>query len=173
MTAGAWLLTESYHAPHAQLVGSHCIADRMSSSVETTLRIAIVDDPDTGHGRAMLVCAMLLGQLDIHWIEPNDAWPERLRDLENVLAVALPFSVPEDLPQATLHDMHRAIRSLTARDVPVFIAAGNRAPNPLAIAGTRVQSDFAIDGVVLPARVGTSGRAVLAAAQSARSRWRN
>ena len=131
-------------------------------------QLVIVDDPDTEHGSQMLLCATLLGPLQIVWLIPTESLTADLDALRDVGAVAIPFSISNEPDNAKEFDsVSGSIQGLMRRQIPVYVAAGNRSRNALADAGIPVDSNFTIDGVKTPARVGTSGRAVLAAAQAA------
>jgi hypothetical protein len=102
--------------------------------------IAIVDDPNSDHGRLMQRCARVEAFAPaIRWIEPCLQLPEILASLDGVMAVAIPIGVRG----ATVRDrftqrLMDAIENLMARNIPVFVAAGNRRPNVLAEAGISV-----------------------------------
>lgn len=131
--------------------------------------LVIVDDPETPHGRRMAECAELLGQSNVTWIVPTDDLATKLDELEDVDAVAIPFSIQGDPGDGgMIETISAAIERLMLRKVPVFVAAGNRCRNPLASSGIAIDSNFSIDGIPTPVKVGTSGRAVLAAAQAVR-----
>lgn len=125
--------------------------------------IAIVDAPDTQHGRLMKRYAQI-GDFApiIRWIPPSLQLPHDLAALDGVAAVAVPLGVKG----ATARDrftlqVMQAIRGLMARHIPVFVAAGNRGPNLLANAGIAV----AIGDV--PGSTSTSEACVRAAVQRA------
>lgn len=125
--------------------------------------IAIVDIPDSDHGRLMQHCARVEAfSPSIRWIEPSLQLPETLATLDRVEAVAIPIGVKG----ATLHDRFTqrlmiAIHSLMDRNIPVYVAAGNRQPNLLAQAGIRVSIKD------IPGSTSTSEACVRAAAQAA------
>ena len=104
------------------------------------ITIAIVDTPNSEHGRLMRRCVHV-GAFSpaICWVEPSLRLPEDLASLDGVAAVAIPIGVRG----ATVRDrftrrLMAAIRSLMERHIPVFVAAGNRRPNLLAQAGIAV-----------------------------------
>jgi hypothetical protein len=136
-----------------ELVGMACQA--------TT--IAIVDSPDSPHGQLMKRYAQV-GEFTpiIQWIRPSLHLPQDLVSLDAVVAVAIPLGVKG----ATEQDRFTwwvmdAIRGLMARNIPVFIAAGNRRPNLLAKAG------IAVSISAVPGSASTSEACVRAAAQVA------
>lgn len=126
--------------------------------------VAIVDHPDSPHGRLMHASAQMeAGSPAIRWIPPSLDLPETLASLDGVGAVAIPLGVrgatPRDRFTRRLMD---AIRSLVQRDIPVFVAAGNRRANILAQAG------IGVSVAMCPGSAGTSEACVRAAIQAVR-----
>lgn len=116
----------------------------------------------------MAECAELLGSLRVLGIVLTENLVSDLDAIQNIDAVAIPFSVGVEEDDGVMADaVSAALEQLILRGIPVFVAAGNRNWNPLADAGIAVDSNFSIEGIQTPARVGTSGRAVLAAAHAA------
>jgi hypothetical protein len=127
------------------------------------MTIAIIDAPETWHGQLMKRHARV-GEFTplIRWIRPSLHLPQDLASLEGVAAVAIPLGVKGAAPQDRFTSwMMDAIRQVMARNIPVFVAAGNRRPNLLAQAGIAVSiSD-------VPGSTSTSEACVRAAAQAA------
>jgi hypothetical protein len=126
--------------------------------------IAIVDDPDSPHGRLMHACAQIEGGSPaIRWILPSLDLPETLAALEGVAAVAIPLGVrgatSRDRFTGRLMD---AIRTLMQRNIPVFVAAGNQRANILTQAG------IGVSVAMCPGSAGTSEACVRAAIQAVR-----
>jgi len=125
--------------------------------------IAILDITDSDHGRLMQHHARVEApSLTVRWIEPSLQLPETLATLDEVLAVAIPIGVKG----ATPHDRFTqrlmvAISTLMDRNIPVYVAAGNRRPNLLAQAGIRVSIQD------VPGSTSTSEACVRAAARAA------
>jgi len=130
---------------------------------ESAPAIAVVDVPDSDHGRLMGRCARLGAFAPpIRWIEPSLRLPEALASLGGIAAVAVPLAVRGATPDDRFtRRLMEAIGALMARGVPVFVAAGNRAPNLLARAGIAVTAD------AFPGSAGTSEACVRAAVQAA------
>jgi hypothetical protein len=125
--------------------------------------IAVVDIPDSNHGRLMQHCVRAEAfSPAIRWIEPSLQLPEALATLDNVAAVAMPIGVKGGTRcDRFTQRLMAAIASLMERNIPVYVAAGNRQPNLLAQAGIRVS----IENV--PGSTSTSEACVRAAAQAA------
>ena len=101
-----------------------------------------MDVAGSDHGRLMQRSAHFQAFAPvIRWITPDLQLPVTLASLDEVAAVAIPIAVKG----ATLRDrftqrLMAAIKDLTARGIPVFVAAGNHRPNLLAEAGIAVPS---------------------------------
>jgi hypothetical protein len=121
--------------------------------------VAIVDVPESDHGRLMQQCARFGAFAPaILWITPDLQLSVALASLDEVAAVAIPIAVKG----ATLRDrftqrLMAAIKDLAARGIPVFVAAGNQRPNLLADAG------IAVANTALAGGAGTSESCVRAA----------
>jgi hypothetical protein len=125
--------------------------------------IAVVDSPDSRHGQLMRRYARVGGFTPaIQWVRPSLHLPHDLASLDGVVAVAVPLGVKGATTQDRFTSwVKEAIRGLMARNIPVFVAAGNRRPNLLADAGIAVSiSD-------VPGSASTSEACVRAAAQLA------
>jgi hypothetical protein len=124
--------------------------------------IAIVDVPDSDHGRLMLRCARVGDCVPtIRWIEPSLGLPEALAGLEGVAAVAVPLAVRGATPvDGFTRRLLDAIGGLMGRGIPVFVAAGNERPNVLARTGIGVRAE------AMPGSAGTSEACVRAAVQA-------
>lgn len=127
--------------------------------------IAIVDRPDSPHGRLMQASAQVESfSPAIRWIPPSLDLPEALAALDGIGAVAIPLGVKGATPRDRFTQrLMRAIRALMARNIPVFVAAGNRHPNLLAQAG------IGVSVAMHPGSAGTSEACVRAAVQAVRS----
>ena len=125
--------------------------------------IAIVDDPESEHGRLMRRCARHGDAAPaIRWLAPSLTLPEDLTALAGVDAVALPLGVHG----ATLDDrftrrLMAVMEALRDRGIPVLVAAGTRRPNLLARAGIAVSTRD------VPGSTSTSEACVRAAARIA------
>jgi hypothetical protein len=128
--------------------------------------IAIVDHPDSRHGRLMQASAQSEGGSPaIRWIPPSLDLPETLAALEGVGAVAIPLGVRGATPRDRFTGrLMGAIRTLMQRDIPVFVAAGNQRANVLAQAG------ISVSVAMCPGSAGTSEACVRAAIQAVRRR---
>jgi hypothetical protein len=128
-----------------------------------TVTIAIVDAPDTHHGRLMQGYARL-GDFapSIQWIQPSLQLPHDLAALDGVAAVAIPLGVIGATPRDRFTRwLMQAIQGLMARRIPVFVAAGHRGQNLLANAGIGVSID------AVPGSTSTSEACVRAAIREA------
>jgi hypothetical protein len=123
--------------------------------------VAIVDFAGSHHGLLMESCARFQAFAPtIRWITPDLQLPVTLASLDDVAAVAIPIAVKG----ATMRDrftqsLVAAIQGLTARGIPVFVAAGNYRPNLLAEAGIAVANRH------LTGSAGTSQSCVRAAVE--------
>ncbi len=128
--------------------------------------IAIVDHPDSPHGRLMYASAQLeAGSPAIRWIPPGLDLPETLATLHGIGAIAIPLGVRGATPRDRFtRQLMDAIRTLMQRDIPVFVAAGNQRANVLAQAG------IGVSVAMCPGSAGTSEACVRAAIRAVRHR---
>ena len=135
------------------------------------LPIAVVDDPESVHGRAMCSSTRVAGvQMPVVWIPPDLALPQSLAGLDacSVAAVALPLFVPgAGLEDRFCGRIRRACQGLLAQRVMVFLAECGSRSDPLRGAGCFVspsQHPFSDRLQLVPMSAGSSGASVYAAA---------
>ncbi len=106
-----------------------------------TLRVAIVDHPDTPHARMMQACVRAVSgrDLEITWIAPSYALAAELDALQGVSVTAVPIRVVGGhRDDHFTRGVMEALVRLRRRGTHVFVAAGNRRSNALGQAGTAV-----------------------------------